>query len=112
VADIERLPVPAASFDRVICFSVWPHVADRKAAAAEIGRVLKPGGRVHVWHLSPRETIDRIHASAGGIIGHDLLPPAAETAELFRERGFRPLAVVDDAAGYLVDARLGSGPEA
>jgi demethylmenaquinone methyltransferase/2-methoxy-6-polyprenyl-1,4-benzoquinol methylase len=112
VAGVERLPLPAASFDRVICYSVWPHLDDRPAVAAEIGRVLKPGGRVHVWHLSPREAIDRIHASAGGVIGNDRLPPAAETAALFRERGFRLLEVVDDAAGYLVDARLEAGPEA
>ncbi|MEN6559778.1 MAG: class I SAM-dependent methyltransferase [Acidobacteriota bacterium] len=104
VADIRRLPVPAASFDRVICFSVWPHIDDRDAAAAEIRRVLRPGGRLHVWHLSSRARINGIHAGAGGAIGRDLLPPARETAELLSRRGFRPETVIDGEDNYLVTA--------
>lgn len=113
VADIRRLPVPAASFDRVICFSVWPHIDDHDAAAAEIGRVLRPAGRLHVWHLSSRASINAIHAGAGGAIGRDILPPARETAELLSRRGFRPETVIDGDDDYLVTAvregRLGGG---
>ncbi len=104
VADLRRLPVPDASFDRVICCSVWPHIDDREGTAGEIARVLKPGGRLDIWHLASRAKINAIHAGAGGAIGGDLLPPAAETAALLRRRGFRTAAVVDDEDGYLVAA--------
>jgi ubiquinone/menaquinone biosynthesis C-methylase UbiE len=40
------IPLPDASVDVVLLFLVWHHVPDREAAAAEIRRVLRPGGRV------------------------------------------------------------------
>lgn len=104
VADLRRLPVPDASFDRVICCSVWPHIDDREGTAGEIARVLRPGGRLDIWHLASRARINAVHTGAGGAIGGDLLPPAGETADLLRRCGFRLAAVVDDEDGYLVAA--------
>jgi len=104
VADIRRLPLPDSCADRAFCFSVWPHVEDREAAAAELGRVIKPGGLLHVWHLSSRAKINEIHSTAGGPIHHDLLPPASETADLLSKCGFRVTAEIDDEKQYLVSA--------
>jgi SAM-dependent methyltransferase len=39
-----RLPFPDACFDRVLCSEVLEHVRDPAQAAAELVRVLKPGG--------------------------------------------------------------------
>jgi demethylmenaquinone methyltransferase/2-methoxy-6-polyprenyl-1,4-benzoquinol methylase len=102
-ADVGRLPLADASFDRAICFSVWPHIDDRAPAAAEIGRVLRPGGRLHVWHQIPRERVNEIHATAGDAVSGDVLPPAAETAELISRAGYR-ITGVDTAGRYLVSA--------
>jgi ubiquinone/menaquinone biosynthesis C-methylase UbiE len=44
----DAIPLPDASVDLVLLFLVWHHVRDRVAAAAEIRRVLLPGGRVLV----------------------------------------------------------------
>jgi len=104
VADVRRLPLSDSSCDRAICFSVWPHMDDRGAAAAELRRVLKPGGFLHIWHLASRARINEIHASAGGPIRHDILPPAAETSELLLRHGFRVTASIDDEECYLVSA--------
>jgi len=40
----QYLPFRAASFDRVLCSEVLEHVDDPRRAAAEMARVLKPGG--------------------------------------------------------------------
>jgi ubiquinone/menaquinone biosynthesis C-methylase UbiE len=110
VADVRRLPLSDASCDRAICFSVWPHIDDRGAAAAELRRVLKPGGFLHIWHLASRARINGIHASAGGPIRHDVLPPATETSELLLWHGFRVTTSIDDEECYLVSAvRNGRG---
>ena len=54
VGDAEVLPLPDASVDAVVLRSVLVHVADTRAAAGELARVTRPGGR-----LSLREPLDR-----------------------------------------------------
>jgi ubiquinone/menaquinone biosynthesis C-methylase UbiE len=46
--DALRLPFPAATFDKVICAEVIEHVADDRLGIAELGRILKPGGKIAV----------------------------------------------------------------
>jgi ubiquinone/menaquinone biosynthesis C-methylase UbiE len=44
----ERIPLPDASCDAALLFFVWHHVADHEAAARELRRVVKPGGKLFV----------------------------------------------------------------
>lgn len=46
VGDGEHLPLEDASFDVVLCNSVYHWFADRPRAVAEMGRVLRPGGQL------------------------------------------------------------------
>lgn len=45
----EFLPYPADSFDLILSHEVLEHVADDRAAAREMARVLKPGGRALIF---------------------------------------------------------------
>src|SRR5262245_45033048 len=62
---IEQVPLPADSVDVVISNCVINLSADKAAVLAEIGRVLKPGGRVGVCdvvaedHLRPEQRAER-----------------------------------------------------
>jgi SAM-dependent methyltransferase len=47
-ADGTRLPFPDGAFDRIIASEVMEHIPDDAAAAAELARVLKPGGTIAV----------------------------------------------------------------
>ncbi|MGH3167186.1 MAG: class I SAM-dependent methyltransferase [Trebonia sp.] len=42
----EDMPVPPASADYALMFLSWHHVQDKPRAACELGRVLRPGGRL------------------------------------------------------------------
>lgn len=42
--DVERIPLPDASFEAVICNHLLEHVADDRRALAELYRILRPGG--------------------------------------------------------------------
>jgi len=42
----ERMPFANGHFDDVFCFNALDHTADFRAALKEIGRVLRPGGRL------------------------------------------------------------------
>jgi ubiquinone/menaquinone biosynthesis C-methylase UbiE len=44
----EQIPLPDASCDAALLFFVWHHVVDREAAAQEVRRVVKPGGKLFV----------------------------------------------------------------
>ncbi|MCE7989057.1 MAG: class I SAM-dependent methyltransferase [Caldilinea sp. CFX5] len=59
LAACEALPYPANFFDLVLSHEVIEHVTDDRATAAEMVRVLKPGGRAIVFapnRLYPFET--------------------------------------------------------
>lgn len=43
-AHAERIPLPDASVDLVLCHQTLHHIVDQPAALAEVFRVLKPGG--------------------------------------------------------------------
>jgi SAM-dependent methyltransferase len=57
-------PVPDNDFDRVYCYSVLEHLDDVMRTTAELHRVLKPGGELHISlpHYShPRTYGDPTH---------------------------------------------------
>lgn len=104
VADAQFLPLPDGFAERVICYSVWPHLQDHAAAALELGRVLTPGGHLHIWHLLSRDRVNEIHASADEAVRGDTLPEAKSTSQLLEHAGFKVVTAVDAADLYLVTA--------
>lgn len=53
VGDVASMAFPDGSFDLVVSTLSMHHWADPVAGLAEIGRVLRPGGRALVWDLRP-----------------------------------------------------------
>lgn len=51
VGDAAILPLRTASYDAVFDFGILHHVPDWRAAVAEIGRVLRPGGRLYAEEM-------------------------------------------------------------
>ena len=105
VADASRIPVPNASMDRVLCFSAWPHFPDPDAVIKELLRLLRPGGRLHVWHVDSREKINDIHKHANAAVHHDILEPADQLSNRMRSVGLAVEDQHDDQETYLITAR-------
>jgi SAM-dependent methyltransferase len=53
VGDVAALAFPDGSFDLVVSTLSMHHWADPTAGLAEVGRVLRPGGRALVWDFRP-----------------------------------------------------------
>jgi hypothetical protein len=69
VGDAERLPVDDASYDAVVCECAFCTFPDKASAAAELARVVRPGGQVgitDVW-LDPTKLDPELQGLAGRI---------------------------------------------
>lgn len=97
------MPLPDHSADAVLMFLSLHHVPDRAAAAREIARVLKPGGRVLIrtglsdrlgeiwWHrFFPR----------GREIEEQMFPTLAEVTEIFAAVGLEVQALQEVTETY------------
>jgi arsenite methyltransferase len=52
VGDAERLPVDSGAFDAVVCECAFCTFPDKPTAAAELARVLRPGGRLGITDVT------------------------------------------------------------
>jgi ubiquinone/menaquinone biosynthesis C-methylase UbiE len=93
----EAIPLADHSCDLVLMFLSFHHVRDRAAAAAEIARVLKPGGRVFIrstfFDRAPEIEWHRYFPSARGI-EMQMFPELPEVLEVFAAVGLTQKALV------------------
>ncbi|GAA2354441.1 27-O-demethylrifamycin SV methyltransferase [Saccharopolyspora halophila] len=61
LADALDLPFPDASFDAVFALESMMHMPDRVAVLGEIGRVLRPGGRLVLTDFFERAPVPEVH---------------------------------------------------
>ncbi len=102
---VEHMATFESVFNRVICYSVWPHLMNHGIVARLFHSILKPSGKLHVWHTKSREAINKTHAEASEAISNHMLTPASQTAALLEQSGFIIEETLDDDSGYLVSAR-------
>jgi len=93
-ADAEALPFPDASFDSVVCTLAMCAVPDDRAAIGEMGRVLRPGGRLLL--------LDHIGSSWWPIWAAQRLLEMVTVRTAGEHQTRRPLSVVR-AAGFTIE---------
>jgi ubiquinone/menaquinone biosynthesis C-methylase UbiE len=93
--DVERLPFPDASFDGVLLGGIVHHLPDPSACAAEVYRVLRPGGRFVAFdpnRMNPFMYLYRDRSSPFysqvGVTENERPVLAHQTAATFRAAGF------------------------
>lgn len=102
-AALETLDLPAAAFDAVVCFRVWPHFEDDDAALAVVAHWLKPGGRLLIVHWDGREKLAAIHASHHSVAA-DVFPPRAHLEAAFARHGFALRTWIDTPEEIFIEA--------
>lgn len=102
VQDISSTSFEGKSFDRIFCYSIWPHINNYDIAAGELSRILRSGGYLHIWHTMSRANVNSIHEKGGAAIQKDLLPPAEFIASILENHSFTITNIVDNDEQYLV----------
>ncbi|MEM6890669.1 MAG: bifunctional 2-polyprenyl-6-hydroxyphenol methylase/3-demethylubiquinol 3-O-methyltransferase UbiG [Pseudomonadota bacterium] len=103
----EALPYADAAFDAVVCVDVLEHVTDLTKVAAEVARVLRPGG-MFLYDTINRNPVSRLATItvAEDILG--LLPKGTHDPKLF----IKPKELVRELtnAGLVAGPQTGLGP--
>ena len=118
--DAEHLPLPDSSFDAVICECSFCTFPDKPAAAREIFRVLRPGGRLGLADLVRSGPLPaELESLLGWVACIADARPIAEYRSTLEDSGFvvelveghdtALVTLVDGIRRRLVGAQLGSG---
>ncbi len=103
----EALPYADAAFDAVVCVDVLEHVTDLTKVAAEVARVLRPGG-MFLYDTINRNPVSRLATITVAEDILSLLPKGAHDPELF----IKPKELVRELtnAGLVAGPQTGLGP--
>ncbi len=92
-------------FDRVVCYSCFPHFPDPQGAISKLAGFLKAGGSLVIAHSSSKEHINTIHEEGGDEICTDFLPEVAIMRAMMEDAGLIPYHEQDDQDYYIIMAR-------
>lgn len=95
--DAEQLPLPDASWDRVLCECALCTFPDKKAATSEIARVLRPGGRAGITDVTadPDRLPAELTSVAAWVACIADARPVVEYLDLLTGAGLQILTVED-----------------
>lgn len=99
LARAESIPLLDNYVDVLICFSAFPHIHDKQAAAREFYRVLKPGGRAYVLHIDGRERLNAMHDRHAAVCG-DHMPCPNGMKSIFTQAGFAQMDCDESAEHF------------
>jgi len=102
LASVEDLPFKDRFFDQVVCFGAFPHFEDKPEALAEMGRVLKSGGKLIIAHALSSVAL-RSHHQNCAPVSKDFLPEEAEMRSLLEKAGFQLQRLIDQPKCYLCE---------
>jgi ubiquinone/menaquinone biosynthesis C-methylase UbiE len=98
--DAQALPLASGSFDYATNQFSYPHIADKRAFAGEVFRVLRPGGRFVLTNIDPWAmdgwALYRYFPEARALDARDFLRPAG-LASLLAAAGFTAIDVATDS---------------
>ena len=104
-AGVAAIPFKQGSFDKVTCFSAFPHFPDKAKALSEMVRVLKKGGALFIAHLHSIEEINQLHHAVGGPVMRDRLPDREAMGHLMRDAGLSRIEIENEPGRFLALGR-------
>lgn len=91
-------------FDKVVCYSTFPHLQHPQKVLREVRRVLNKKGRFLILHDTSSDNLNRFHSSLNKVIRHDVLPTAQEMIPMLKKAGMSPVQIKEHSELYWVEA--------
>ena len=107
LGDVRDLRLPDGSLDVVFVNACYPNIADKATAFSNIGRMVRPGGRLVISHPLGKSFIEVIKKNTPFPL--DDFPERAEAETLLPAFGFRLKSFVDEPKLYILVAEKGGG---
>jgi ubiquinone/menaquinone biosynthesis C-methylase UbiE len=104
-AGVTAIPFQSGRFDRVTCFSAFPHFPDKRRALDEMVRVLKKDGHLFIAHLHSVEEINHLHKAAGGVVTWDRLPDPESLRAIMQNSGLYEISIISQPGRFLAEGR-------
>lgn len=104
-ADACELAIVSDSFDKIICYSAFPHFRKPLAALEEFYRILKPQGKILIFHNCCSRHLNLYHSRLESVVSFDKLPKSEQLMEMIRFCGFVEVRGVERPDLYWVEAR-------
>ncbi len=104
-ASVSAIPFQPNRFDRVTCFSAFPHFPDKFQALLEMVRVLRNGGKLFIAHLHSVEEIQQLHKGIGGPVAHDSLPHLNQMEEFMKRVGLSEISIINQPGKFLAQGQ-------
>ena len=113
-ADVRELPFPSASFDAAVMLHVGMNIDDKRAAFAEVARVLVDGGRFAIYDITgPREAEIDFPVPWAATRHSSFLATADEYVDALESSGYvvdRVASRADFARQFFTELRRRTGP--
>ncbi|MBN2412243.1 methyltransferase domain-containing protein [candidate division KSB1 bacterium] len=103
-ADACLLPFKESFVNKVICYSVFPHLPQPVQALREFYRVLEKTGKILVLHSCCSRKLNQIHANIDSVVCYDRLPVSRDLKKMLNRTGFSEIKTVENPGIYWVEA--------
>lgn len=103
-ADVCALSLKEDFFDKVVCFSAFPHISHPLSALREMYRVLRPEGKLLILHSCSSQKLNQFHASLNSIVSQDILLSIYEMVPLLDKAGLKVKEMTESENIYWIEA--------
>lgn len=101
--DVLEMKLDKDYYDKIICYSMFPHFKSRKAEAIDIlAQKLKDGGKLIICHSQSREAINNFHKNVNKAVKEDKLPTMEIMREYFKDAKLKVVNEVDNEEMFVI----------
>ncbi|GAU78871.1 class I SAM-dependent methyltransferase [Fusibacter sp. 3D3] len=102
VGDVLEKGVSDSDFDCIICYSMFPHFEDKKAAISTLAKHLKKNGKLVICHSQSRDAINHLHQEIPGPVQEDRLPSMDILKQMFESADINVSLEIDDEELFVI----------